>query len=62
MLKTNVEILKECQNFYQTLYKKEKKCEATQNELPNNIPKLVQTDQNRQLTKPINRNEYYNKQ
>ena len=56
MPKTNLEILKECQKFYQT-YKKQKNCEATQNELLNNIPKLVQTDQNRQLTKPINKNE-----
>ena len=48
--------MKECQKFYQT-YKKQKNCEATQNELLNNIPKLVQTDQNRQLIKPINKNE-----
>ena len=56
MPKTNLEILKECQKFYQT-YKKQKNCEATQNELLNNIPKLLETDQNRQLTKPINKNE-----
>ena len=62
MLKTNLEILKERQNFYQTLCKKQKNCEATQNELLNNIPKLVQADQNRQLTKSITKNEYYNKQ
>ena len=30
MPKTNLEILKECQKFYQT-YKKQKNCEATQN-------------------------------
>ena len=47
----------ECQKFYQTLHKKQKNCECTQNELLNNIPKLVQTGQNRQLTKSINKNE-----
>ena len=56
-LKTNLEILKECKNFYQKLYNKQKNCSGTQKELLTNIPKLVQNNQNEKLIKPINKNE-----
>ena len=51
MLKTNLEISKECQKFYQTLYEKQNNCEVSQEQLLKNIPKLVKTDQNKQLAK-----------
>ena len=37
--------------------KKQKNCNLTQQELLENIPKLVTTNQNDQLTKPIQKNE-----
>ena len=55
--KTNLEILKECQQFYQHLYNKQQNCEKTQNELLYNIPKLVEIGQNKQLTNPINKSK-----
>ena len=36
--KTNLEILKQCKNFYQKLYNKQKNCSETQKELLTNIP------------------------
>ena len=56
MLKTNLEILKQCQKFYQTLYKKQNNSQVSQ-ELLKNIPKLVKTDQNKQLIKSIDKKE-----
>ena len=56
-LKTNLEILKECKNFYQKLYNKQKNCSGTQKELLTNIPKLVQYNQNEKLIIPISKNE-----
>ena len=56
-LKTNLEILKECKNFYQKLYNKQKNCSETQKELLTNIPKLVQNNQNEKLIIPISKNE-----
>ena len=49
--------LKECKNFYQKLYNKQKNCSETQKELLKNTPKLVQNNQNEKLIKPINKNE-----
>ena len=55
--KTNLEILKQCKNFYQKLYNKQKNCSETQKELLTNIPKLLQNTQNEKLIKPINKNK-----
>ena len=57
IVKTNSEIFKECTSFYQTIHTKQSNCEETQNELLNNIPKLLQTEQNEKLTNYINKNE-----
>ena len=51
------EILKECHNYYQQLYKKQNNCKLTQQQLLMNIPKLVTKNQNEQLTKAIQKNE-----
>ena len=56
-LTNNHEILKECHNYYQQLYKKQNNCKLTQQQLLTNIPKLVATNQNKQLTKPIQKSE-----
>ena len=56
-LKTNHDILEECHKYYQNSYKKQNNCNLTQQELLQNIPKLVTTNQNDQLTKTIQKNE-----
>ena len=56
-LGNNHEILKECHNYYQQLYKKQNNCKLTQEQLLINIPKLVTTNQNKQLTKTIQKSK-----
>ena len=57
ILKTNHDILEESHKYYQNPYKKQNNCNLTQQELLQNIPKLVTTNQNDQLTKTIQKNE-----
>ena len=56
-LKSNHDILKECHRYYQNLYKKQNNCNRMQQELLQNIPKIVTANQNNQLTKTIQKTE-----
>ena len=57
LLKTDSEVLKECQNFYQKLYNKQENYEQTQKELLENITQVLENEYNQELTKNINKNE-----
>ena len=52
-LQNNEDILKECKNFYENLYKKSKTCLTTQNLLLEKLDPKLSTEQNQRLIKPI---------
>ena len=54
ILQNNEEILKECQIFYENLYKKSKTCLTTQNTLLEKLESKITDEQNQNLIKPIN--------
>ena len=51
ILTTNSEILRECKNYFQNLYIKQKTCEITQNLLLEHISNEITNEQNNKLTK-----------
>ena len=53
ILQNNEDILKECKNFYENLYKKSKTCLITQNLLLEKLDPKLSTEQNQRLIKPI---------
>ena len=53
ILQNNEDILKECKNFYENLYKKSKTCLTTQNLLLEKLDPKLSTEQNQRLIKPI---------
>ena len=53
ILQENLEILKECKNYFQKIYKKQETCEKTQNELLQNIKKTITENQNTNLSREI---------
>ena len=52
-LQKNTEILNECKNFYQKLYKNQKTCSVTQKQLLQQIKPKITDMQNQKLTKQI---------
>ena len=52
-LQENLEILKECKNYFQKIYKKQETCEKTQDELLQNITKTITENQNTNLSREI---------
>ena len=53
-----MQILKHCQNYYQNLYTKYQTCKETQNALLlKHIKSKVPEEHNKQLTKPLAKNE-----
>ena len=53
MLLKNTEILNECKNYYQKLYKKEKTCQTAQKELLQNVKTKISNIQNQKLKKQM---------
>ena len=49
----NSEILKECKNYFQKIYKKQETCEKTQDKLLQNIRKNITENQNTNLSRKI---------
>ena len=52
-LQDNSEILKECKNYFQKIYKKQETCEKTQDKLLQNIRKNITENQNTNLSRKI---------
>ena len=52
-LQKNTEILNECKNFYQKLYKNQKTCSVTQKQLLQQMKPKITDMQNQKLTKQI---------
>lgn len=53
LLKEQNEILQECQNYFQALYKNQETCETTQNQLLENITNKISDNQNSLLSQKI---------
>lgn len=53
LLKEQNEILQECQNYFQVLYKNQETCETTQNQLLENITNKISDNQNSLLSQKI---------
>lgn len=53
LLKEQNEILQECQNYFQVLYKNQETCETTQNQLLENITNKISDNQNSLLSQKM---------